>query len=398
MKSDNEFRRGLIDGIPIGLAYVAVSFAFGISGASHGIPVWALTLISATCVTSAGQFAAINTMTAGGSLVELVLSQIIINLRYSIMSIAIGQKMSEKSTLWNRLSMAFMVTDEIFAVSCAGRKEITPKYFLLALTILCVVLMVTSLFFDGMMSSVRNVTNTFIVPMQKGVNTVGTWVESKVEAFHNYESVVTENEQLKEKISSYETKLAQYQQDSYELDRLQKLYELDALYTDYEKTGARVISKDTGNWFDVFYIDKGTKDGLSVGCNVLYGNGLCGIITEIGESYAKVRTIIDDTSNVNAMILPSRSICNVSGSLTNYADGYMIAENIDKDAEISEGDQVVTSYVSNKYLSGINIGYVSKVESDSNNLTKTAYIIPAADFSNIEEVLVILQTKKNITD
>ena len=98
------------------------------------------------------------------------------------------------------------------------------------------------------------------------------------------------------------------------------------------------------------------------------------------------------------MILPSRSICNVSGSLTNYADGYLIAENIDKDAEISEGDQVVTSYVSNKYLSGINIGYVSKVESDSNNLTKTAYIIPAADFSNIEEVLVILQTKKNITD
>ena len=129
MKSDNEFRRGLIDGIPIGLAYVAVSFAFGISGASKGIPVWALTLISATCVTSAGQFAAIITKTAGGSLVELVLSQIIINLRYSIMSIAIGQKLSEKSTLWNRISMAFMVTDEIFAVSCAGRHEITPRYF-----------------------------------------------------------------------------------------------------------------------------------------------------------------------------------------------------------------------------------------------------------------------------
>ena len=129
MKSDNEFRRGLMDGIPIGLAYVAVSFAFGISGASHGIPVWALTLISATCVTSAGQFAAIITMTAGGSLVELVLSQIIINLRYSIMSIAIGQKMSEKSTLWNRLSMAFMVTDEIFAVSCAKKRNYT-KIFL----------------------------------------------------------------------------------------------------------------------------------------------------------------------------------------------------------------------------------------------------------------------------
>lgn len=278
------------------------------------------------------------------------------------------------------------------------RIEIAPKYILLALTIVCVVLMVVSLFFDGVMTSVRNVTNSFILPMQKGVNTVGNWVENKVEALKNYEDIVAENEQLKETITSYESTLAQYQQNSYELDRLRKLYDLDALYTDYEKTGARVISKDTGNWFDVFYIDKGTTDGLSVGCNVLYGNGLCGIITEIGEDYAKVRAIIDDTTNVNAMILPSQTICNVSGSLNNYADGYLLVENIDKDAEISEGDQVVTSHVSSKYLSGINIGYITKIENDSNNLTKTAYITPAADFSNIEEVLVITQTKKNVTD
>lgn len=269
---------------------------------------------------------------------------------------------------------------------------------MLALTIVCVVLMIASLFFDSIMPSVRNATNTFILPMQKGVNTVGSWVESKAEALKNYEDIVAENDQLKEQLDTYRSTLAQYEQNSYELDRLQKLYELDAQYTDYDKTGARVISKDTGNWFDVFYIDKGTDDGLSIGCNVLYGNGLCGIITEIGADYAKVRSIIDDTTNVNATILPAQAICNVSGSLTNYADGYLLAENIDKDADISEGDQVVTSHVSSKYLSGINIGYIAKIENDSNNLTKTAYITPAADFSNIEEVLVIRQTKKNVTD
>lgn len=276
--------------------------------------------------------------------------------------------------------------------------EIMPKYVLLALTIVCVVLMVVSLFFDGVMTSVREATNTFILPMQKGVNTIGSYVESKIEALRNYEDIIEENEELKEQISTYESVIAQYQQDSYELDRLQKLYDLDLMYTDYEKTGARVISKDTGNWFDVFYIDKGTDDGLSVGCNVLYGNGLCGIITEIGDDYAKVRAIIDDTSNVSSMILPSETLCNVMGSLTNYSDGYLLAENIDIDADISEGDQVVTSYVSSKFLSGITVGYVTKVENDANNLTKTAYITPAADFSNIEEVLVILETKKNVTD
>lgn len=135
MKAHDDFKQGLIDGIPIGLAYVAVSFAFGIAGVAKGIPVWAVTLISATCLTSAGQFAAIISMTAGGSLVELILSQFIINLRYSIMSIAIGQKLIEKANIWNRISMAFGVTDEIFAVSCGRPGEITPKYFYALMTI-----------------------------------------------------------------------------------------------------------------------------------------------------------------------------------------------------------------------------------------------------------------------
>ena len=107
------------------------------------------------------------------------------------------------------------------------RIEITPKYFLLALTIVCVVLMIASLFFDSIMPSVRNATNTFILPMQKGVNTVGSWVESKAEALKNYEDIVAENDQLKEQLDTYRSTLAQYEQNSYELDRLQKLYELE---------------------------------------------------------------------------------------------------------------------------------------------------------------------------
>ncbi len=278
------------------------------------------------------------------------------------------------------------------------RIEITPKYLLLALTILCVILMVLSLFVDGMFKPVRDFANTFIKPMQKGVNSVGSWVESKADALRNYDAVLAENEELKEQLIAYQTEIAKYQQETYELERLQNLYRLDTQYTDYNKTAARVIAKDTGNWFDVFYIDKGTDDGVVTGCNILYGNGLCGIVTDAGDDYAVVRAIIDDTSNVNAMVLPSEAICNVSGSITNYNDGYLIAENIDKDAEIAEGDQVVTSYVSNKYLSGITVGYISKIENDSNNLTKTAYITPAADFSKIQEVLVILDLKKTVTE
>lgn len=278
------------------------------------------------------------------------------------------------------------------------RIEIAPRYFLLGLTGLCVVLMVLSLFAGGIFAPVKEFTNTFVQPMQKGVNTIGRWVQGKTDALQNYDELLKENEELKSQVEDYQKQISSYQLDSYELERLQALYELDESYADYEKTAARVISKDTSNWFEVFYVDKGTDAGIKEGCNVLYGNGLCGVVTEVGDSYAKIRTIIDDTSNVNGMILPSEAICNVEGSVNNYNEGYLMAENIDKDADISVGDQIVTSYVSSKYLSGINIGYITKIEEDSNNLTKTAYITPACDFSKIQEVLIILETKKTVTE
>lgn len=278
------------------------------------------------------------------------------------------------------------------------RIEITPKYLLLGLTILCIVLMTLSLFVGGIFNPVREFTNYFIQPMQKGVNVVGRFIQSKTEALQNYDELLKENDELKSKVEEYQKQVSTYQLDSYELERLQALYELDETYADYRKTAAHVIAKDTSNWFEVFYVDKGSDDGIEEGCNVLYGNGLCGIVTETGSDYAKIRTIIDDTSNVNGMILPSESICNVEGSVNNYSNGYLLADNIDKDADISVGDEVVTSYVSSKYLSGINVGYITRIEEDSNNLTKTAYITPACDFSGIQEVLIILETKKTVTE
>lgn len=278
------------------------------------------------------------------------------------------------------------------------RIEITPRYFLLGLTGLCIVLMVLSLFAGGMFAPIKEFTNTFVQPMQKGVNSIGRFVQSKADALQNYDDLLKENEELKSRLEEYQSQVSAYQLDSYELERLQALYELDETYADYKKTAARVISKDTSNWFEVFYVDKGSDDGVQEGCNVLYGNGLCGVVTEVGSDYAKIRTIIDDTSNVNGMVLPSESICNVEGSVNNYSSGYLLAENIDKDADISVGDQIVTSYVSSKYLAGISVGYITKIEEDSNNLTKTAYITPACDFSRIQEVLIILETKKTVSE
>lgn len=123
----NNFLRGAIDGIPIGLGYLSVSFAFGIFAVSSGInPLHAL-LISMTNLTSAGQLAAVPIIASGGSFIELVLSQIIINLRYALMSVSLSQKLSPKVSLVQKFLIAFGNTDEVFATSVV-QKDLTASY------------------------------------------------------------------------------------------------------------------------------------------------------------------------------------------------------------------------------------------------------------------------------
>lgn len=123
-----EYFKGFRDGLPIGLGYLSVSFAFGITAVNMGIPPLAAILISMTCLTSAGQVAGIGAIAACGSYVEIALAQLIINLRYSLMSLSLSQKLCAKYSLFHRLTTSFGVTDEVFAVASARPGEVTPPY------------------------------------------------------------------------------------------------------------------------------------------------------------------------------------------------------------------------------------------------------------------------------
>ena len=120
--------RGLHDGVPIALGYFAVSFTFGMMAVSGGLSVWQATLISLTNLTSAGQFAGLDIMIACGSLWEMALTQLIINLRYSLMSFSLSQKLERNLTPWHRFAVAFGMTDEIFGVSASQQGRLNPFY------------------------------------------------------------------------------------------------------------------------------------------------------------------------------------------------------------------------------------------------------------------------------
>ncbi len=138
-KSPNSYLAGLKGGLPIGLGYLSVSFGFGISVISQGLAeMWAV-IISMTNLTSAGQLAGVGVIVASGTLVEMALSQLVINIRYSLMGIALTQKLDSRYSTLHRFITSFGITDEIFAVAASQKGKIGPKYMygLITLPYIC---------------------------------------------------------------------------------------------------------------------------------------------------------------------------------------------------------------------------------------------------------------------
>lgn len=276
------------------------------------------------------------------------------------------------------------------------KKDISPRYLLIFLTIICVMLIVFSAVKPDEAAGIRSVTGRLITPLQKGAGEFGDRVSSWFDGFGNVRELKEENQRQQRQIADLQNEVSKNQSELTELSELRELYQLDAMYPDYKKTAARVFSVSSSGWFDEFYIDKGMNDGVYPDCNVLCDEGLLGIVTESYDDYARVRAIIDDRSSVTAEIGDNGNLCNVEGSLKTMKDGYLNAENIDKTADIQTGDRVVTANVSDRYVYGLTIGYVSSVSTDSNNLTKTARITPVSNFTDIKDVLVILDRKQKV--
>ena len=277
-----------------------------------------------------------------------------------------------------------------------GKSSFPSKYVLLLLTVICIMLLFAGYATGYAGEPIRTICNYVFVPMQKGLDYVGESISINSDDTKTKEQLIAENEQLQEQIDELSTQLTNTRLQQSELDTLRELYDLDQTYADYKTTGAHVIGKGTSNWFNTFTIDKGSKDGIKVDMNVIAGSGLVGIVTDVGKNYAVVRAIIDDTSNVSGMILSNNDNCIVSGNLKSMTESNMIIFSNLEDSEdkVSTGDSVVTSNISDKYLPGLLICYVTDITEDNNNLTKSGEITPVVDFKHLQDVLVITQLKE----
>ena len=273
------------------------------------------------------------------------------------------------------------------------------KYLLLILTILCTGMMLVTFGTDVFNRPLNTVAGYIIVPFQQGISKVGGWLSSRSEELVQIRTLLDENARLREEIAALTEENTFLQQDKYELNRMRELVALDEQYGEYQKVGARIIGRDSGNWYSSFIIDKGTEDGLAVDMNVIAGGGLVGRITSVGPNWARVTSIICDNSNVSGMTLSTEDNLMVAGDLKLMADNCItFSQLVDSHNRVVEGDKVVTSDISDKFLPNILIGYINTINKDNNNLTKSGLITPAVDFEHLSEVLVITDLKQIVEE
>lgn len=275
------------------------------------------------------------------------------------------------------------------------KKKIPGKYLLLIVTVLCLGLMLVTFTTNISDSFLNSSVGVVVIPFQKGIVNVSSKLFDYAEKQKTIEELQAENARLKAEVDSLTSENTLLMQDYYELTSLRQLYDLDQTYSDYEKVGARIIASDSSSWFNSFIIDKGEEDGIKPDMNIISGAGLVGIVTETGKNWSRVNTIINDNANVSATVLHTGDNLIAAGSIELIEQGVIAYSGLyDQDGNVKEGDKVVTSNISSKYLPGILIGYIDKIETDSNNMTKSGLITPVVDFEHLEEVLVIKELKK----
>ncbi|MGE5629906.1 MAG: rod shape-determining protein MreC [Caulobacteraceae bacterium] len=237
-------------------------------------------------------------------------------------------------------------------------------------------------------SAFEGVIGRVISPVQRVFYSSGEFFKTTFRSLYELRNLKNENESLKTELEKLKEQNRQLIQMALENNRLRSLLEFKEANNQFKYIGANVTGRDPGNWYDVYTIDKGLKDGIAVNDAVIAGHGfLVGKIIEVGPNYSKLMAIIDERSSVSIVVNRTRDMGIVSGN----SDSEVIAI-MELEADIVKGDDIITSEYST-LPKGLYIGKVKSVEKQERKLQKVVVIEPAVDFKRLEEVFVIKPVK-----
>lgn len=238
-------------------------------------------------------------------------------------------------------------------------------------------------------SALESVIGFVVTPFQDLTTGIGSWVENTAASAKDKSTLLEENAKLKEEVAKLQDENKRLEEYEKENETLSSLLKISQKYPEYKSTGTKIIAKNPGVWYNTFTINKGTGDNVSANMILIASGGVVGKILESGNNYSKAQSILDSRSAVPAMSLRTGDLGVVKGDYTLMNDGLCKMEYIDGEAQIAVGDEIVTSYLSDVYPEGLSIGKVTKIETDTNGLTKYAVIEPFVDLKHLDTLLVI---------
>lgn len=248
---------------------------------------------------------------------------------------------------------------------------------------------------NSVVNRITNVVTVPFAPVQKVFSLAGVKVQDGINFFRDVGAVRLENEELKAKIDELEKENLALKEFRKENSELREALNIKDQFADYEPLGANIIAKDTGNWFNIFTIDRGAKDGIKKDSPVVTSKGLVGRVIQVDALSSRVEAIIDKNSAASARISQKGDYVRVKGDLELKDTGLCLMDRISPEIDVAVGDDIVTSGIGGIYPRGILIGKVKEIRKSSDELNKYAILQPAVDFKRLDEVIVLKSKNEN---
>lgn len=228
-----------------------------------------------------------------------------------------------------------------------------------------------------------------LAPIRAGVSHLTDRAEQLYNYMFEYESLLAENQRLKEQLSEIEKEARQADAISRENDRLRALLEFQALNPEYDLVEGYIISWSSNDWSNSFTINRGEDAGIEAGMCAITANGeLVGLVNEVGANYSVIKSVLDSSLEISATIASSGYNGIVKGGYASGLDGYLRMNYLPSSSTIRNDDQVVTTG-STVYPRDLILGYVIDAGFDSTGVAKYALLEPAANISNLEQIFIL---------
>jgi rod shape-determining protein MreC len=240
-----------------------------------------------------------------------------------------------------------------------------------------------------------NVTQSVLTPLRSGVNSMAEQAEKYYGYMFAYESLVAENAELKSQLAQMQNEARLADSVERENQRLRALLALNTVHEDYKEVDAYIISRSSTDWTSTFTVNRGSDSGIAVDMCAITENGeVIGLVTEVGSNYAVIKTVLDSTLEISAIISESGYNGMVSGGYAQGMGHFLQMDYLPSSAIIKNKDQVVTSG-STVYPRGLILGHVVDADFDDTGVAKYAILRPAADFDVLEQVFILTEYTTN---